>query len=58
MNVKNYAKIAANLKYIREVSGIRYELKTNNMVRLKSKGKTYIEGQAKIVLDYNTLNRI
>lgn len=39
MNIKDCTKIAARQQYIREISDIRYRLKTDVMTRLKNKEK-------------------
>ena len=39
INIKDCTKIAANPKYIGKVSGVRYRLTTNNMMKLKDKNK-------------------
>ena len=43
--------MAANLGYIREVSDIRYGLKTSIMIRAKDKNKAKAKGQAEMALN-------
>ena len=48
----------ANLEYIREISDIRYKLKTGIMTKLKDKEKLQAKGQVEMTLDCMTLSRI
>lgn len=36
MNIRNCAKMTTSLKYVREISGVRYGLKTSIMTRLSN----------------------
>ena len=57
MNIKDYIDITADSVYIREVSGIKYSLNTDNMTRPKGKDKAQIESQAEIISEYKTLSK-
>ena len=51
MNVKDCIEMGANLKYIKEVSGIRYGLNANDIISSKAKDEVQAKNQAEIVLD-------
>ena len=50
--------MATGSKYVRKISSVKYGLKTSIMTRLKDEEETKTKGQAKIVPDHKTFNKI
>ena len=49
--------MAIHLKYIKEVSDLRYVLNTNNVIRRKDEDKAQAKSQVKMALNYRVLNK-